>query len=154
MPTLISAAIWVPQGASARNPRRQDLSDPAELERVERLGKVKLDQARKDLEDELDRMQLDENSNVDDGGEDDDDEESEGRESLDLEDDDDDGDDDDPVAKARKMQATIKRDVAAKPATGENTASNDDEDVDKLYKLDDYDKEVSQTASESASVAE
>lgn len=147
MPTLISAAVWVPQGAAARHPRKQDLSDPAELERVERLGKVKLDQARAELEAELDRIEGGVDGMQVDGDEGDDDENDDGEGSGNDDDEadwqDEDSDDADPTAKARSMQATIKR--AAKVKT--SGQAGDPEDVDKLYKLDTYDQERSQTAS-------
>ena len=128
--------LWVPRGASAQHPRRYDLSDPAELERVERLGKIKLEDARRELEElekGVDGMAVDENENENDGDEWESDNSDEVGSSSDEE------AEEDPEKKARKMQATIKK--------GLNAGNDDQEDEMKKYNLDSYDTEVSQSKS-------
>lgn len=131
--SLISSVLWVPKGASAAHPRRYDLSDPSELERVERLGKIKLEDARRELE-ELENcvngMAVDQS---DDGNEWESDSQSESSSN-----DENDNDQHNPEDKARKMAATIKSGV---------TNDNNEEDDMKKYNLDSYDTEVSQSKS-------
>jgi periodic tryptophan protein 1 len=47
---MITAATWVPRGASARHPSKYEV-DEEELARISKLAKLKLDDAREDLDD-------------------------------------------------------------------------------------------------------
>ena len=49
MASLISAVAWIPRGAALANPRKY-VVDEAELERVSALARIRLDDARMDLE--------------------------------------------------------------------------------------------------------
>jgi periodic tryptophan protein 1 len=139
--SLISSVLWVPRGASAQHPRRYDLSDPAELERVERLGKIKLEDARRELE-ELEKGV--DGMNVD-AEEDDNGEEWESDNSADEpSESEEDSDGEDPEKKARKMQASIKQGAAA---GSKANGADDEEDEMKKYNLDSYDTEVSKSKS-------
>jgi periodic tryptophan protein 1 len=142
--SLISSVLWVPRGASAQHPRRYDLSDPAELERVERLGKIKLEDARRELEElekGVDGMQVDAEEDDDNGEEwESDNSADEPSESEDSES----GDGEDPEKKARKMQASIKQGAAA---GSKANGVDDEEDEMKKYNLDSYDTEVSKSKS-------
>lgn len=153
MPALVSSILWVPRGVSARHPRRYDLADPGELERVERLGKIKLDDARRELEAleaQVDGMDIEDggknghgdgDDNADDSGDEWADEDEE-----DSDDDEDDENNDDPEAKARKAKERILGTQAAAMQQGK---SSDPNDLSK-YNLDDYDDETARTASESS----
>ena len=123
MASLISAVLWVPRGVSARNPKKYDLSDPAELARVEKLGKIKLDDARRDLE-ELEKLE----QSVDGMNVDEDD-------SGDWEDDASASDEsgDEGASKAKKLSRT-----------GESLGSQGEDDM-RQYNLDNYDEEVSRS---------
>jgi periodic tryptophan protein 1 len=141
--SLISSVLWVPRGASAQHPRRYDLSDPAELERVERLGKIKLEDARRELEElekGVDGMQVDAEEDDDNG------EEWESDNSADepSESEEDSESGEDPEKKARKMQASIKQGAAA---GSKANGVDDEEDEMKKYNLDSYDTEVSKSKS-------
>ena len=49
MASLISAVSWIPRGAAAQHPSKYTV-DAAELERVSQLAKVRLDNAKDQLE--------------------------------------------------------------------------------------------------------
>lgn len=134
--SLISSVLWVPRGASAQHPRKFDLSDPAEFERIERLGKIKLEDARRELEElekGVDGMQVD--AEDDDGDGDGDEWESDSQSGSGSGS----GSDSDPEAKARKMADKIKK-----------GAGNDNQEEDEMaqYNLDTYDdNEAAQSSS-------
>lgn len=139
MPAFVSSILWVPRGVSARHPRTYDLADPGELERVERLGKIKLDDARRELEAleaQVDGMDL-EKDKEDSGDEwaDEDESDSDGDESND--------DEADPEAKARQAKERI---LGSQAAATQQKTSSDPSDLSK-YNLDDYDDDTARTAS-------
>lgn len=145
MPSLVSSILWVPRGVSARHPRKYDLADPGELERVERLGKIKLDDARRELEAleaQVGGME------IEDGGDGEQDSGDEWADEDEEEDDDEDSDDteDDPEIKARKAKERILGAQAA--AMSQHAKSTDPDDLSK-YNLDDYDDDTARTASAS-----
>lgn len=144
MPSFVSSILWVPRGVSARHPRTYDLADPGELERVERLGKIKLDDARRELEAleaQVDGMDI-EDGKQDSGDEwaDEDEDDDDAESASDSED-----DNNDPQAKARKAKERILGAQAAAMQQQQKTPS-DPNDLSK-YNLDDYDDESARTAS-------
>ena len=131
MTSLISSVLWVPRGVSARNPRKYDLTDPEEVARVEKLGRIKLDDARRDLE-ELERLEKDVDGM--------------------YVDEDDEGDWEDEGA-------VSEQDDNEKTGAGIKQISKDglsdlEGDVMKQYNLDDYDAEVSRSAGGYATLIE
>lgn len=139
MPAFVSSILWVPRGVSARHPRTYDLADPGELERVERLGKIKLDDARRELEAleaQVDGMDIEDGKDNADSGDEwaDEDEESD--------DDEDESESEDPEAKARKARERI---LGAQAAAMQQKQSTDPDDLSK-YNLDDYDDDTARTA--------
>lgn len=68
MASLISAVAWIPRGAALANPRKY-VVDEAELERVSALARIRLDDARMDLE--LAKITEEENNDAIAGEEDD-----------------------------------------------------------------------------------
>lgn len=131
MASLISSVLWVPRGVSAQHPSKYDLSDPAELERVQKLGKIKLEDAQRDLE-EMERLE----KGVDGMAVDNDDGDGEGDEWEDDEDSEEDEDNDEKAA-AKKAAAFAK---AAKQVGGKSKKDEDPDDMSK-YNLDTYDDE-------------
>lgn len=148
MASLISAVVWVPKGVAARHPQKYNIADPAEYARIEKLGKLKLLDAQRELEEfeklqkGVDGMQVDSDAGDGDGDgddeaawEDDDDEEDGKNEKKDSDaedEDEDDGDNEDEVQ--------LKSD-----AEPEDDGQDDEM---KKYNLDNYDEEVSQSAGE------
>lgn len=48
--SMITATTWVPRGASARHPTKYEV-DADELDRISKLARLKLDDAKEDLDD-------------------------------------------------------------------------------------------------------
>jgi len=147
MASLISSVVWVPRGASARHPQKYNITDPAEYARIEKLGKLKLLDAQRELE-EFEKLQkgVDGMQVVNEGNNDNDDEDDAAWEDEDGEGDgknekkDSDAEDEDEEDEEEEEEVQLKSDTEA-----DDEATGDD-DMAK-YNLDNYDQEVSQTAS-------
>jgi hypothetical protein len=147
MPSFISSILWVPRGVSARHPRTYDLADPGELERVERLGKIKLDDARKELEAleaQVDGMDIEDGDDDNKGDEDSGDDWADEDEEEDEDADENENESEDPAVKARQAKERILGAQAAAMQAG----STDKKDDMSKYNLDAYDDEVKASASE------
>ncbi|KAE8212534.1 hypothetical protein CF327_g3840 [Tilletia walkeri] len=130
---MISSAVWIARGRSARNPAKYNVDD-SELERVSAYTGLHLEEARAQLE-HAQKLAAGGDGEGDDweDDQDDDDEEEEEEGDAEMDDVEDDADDTDNKTKAKKAKNAAAA-AAAKP--------EDPNDLSK-YNLDSYDDEQS-----------
>ncbi|KAK0530903.1 rRNA-processing protein [Tilletia horrida] len=140
---MISSAVWIARGASARNPAKYSVDD-SELERVSAYTGLHLDEARAQLEhaQKLAAGGADGGDDDDDDDAWDDDDQEEGNEEEGDEDEDEDEDEEMGDAEDEDKKKSKKAAKEAAAAAAKTKKPEDPNDLSK-YNLDDYDNEQS-----------